>query len=143
MLTNFGVTNTVKVHVSGNIGPNRLNDTVDQWSGVKLDSGDTPIRSAPANIQAQMSDVPLFTVPVPVSMQSASNSYKRVVSQAGYNNVRDSVDIRVINDVIQRRYTNFLHSQSEVGGWPSLSSLMSRGIATVMECRIFGNWLVG
>jgi hypothetical protein len=55
-------------------------------------------------------------------MQSASNCYKRVVSQAGYNNVRDSVDIRVINDVIQRRYTNFLHSQSEVGGWPALNT---------------------
>ena len=122
VLTNFGVTNTVKVHVAGNIGPNRPNDTVDQWACVRLDSGDTPIKSGPADIQAQMSDVPLFTVPVPVTMQSASNCYKRVVSQAGYNNVRDAVDLRVINDTIQRRYTNFLESQSEVGGWPALNT---------------------
>ncbi len=121
-LTNFGVTNTVKVHVAGNIGPNRLNDTLDQWSLVKLDSGDTPIRSAPADIQAQMSDVPLFTVPAPVSLQSASNGFKQVISLAGYSNVRDAVDLRVINDVLQRRYTNSLTSQTEVGGWPALNT---------------------
>jgi hypothetical protein len=42
----------------------------------------TPIRSAPADIQAQMSDVPLFTPPVPVTAHSASNAYKQVVSLA-------------------------------------------------------------
>lgn len=122
VLTNFGVTNTVKVHVSGNIGPNRPNDTLDQWSLVKLDSGDTPIRSAPADIQAQMSDVPLFIPPVPVTQHSASNAYKQVISLGGYSNVRDAVDLRVITDVLQRRYTNFLMSQSEVGGWPALNT---------------------
>ena len=89
---------------------------------MKLDSGNTPIRQAPANIQAQMSDVPLFTAPVPVTTQVASNAYKRVVSLAGYNNVRDAVDVRIINDVVQRRYTNSLESQSQVGGWPALNT---------------------
>lgn len=122
VLTNFGVTNTVKVHVSGNIGPSRPNDTLDQWALVKLDSGDVPIRSAAANIQAQMSDVPLFTPPVPVSLHSASNAYKQVISLAGCSTVRDAVDWRVLTDVLQRRYTNFLTSQSEVGGWPVLNT---------------------
>jgi len=118
---NYGVTNTIKVHVSGNIGPNRPNDTMDQWSLVML-SDQTPIRSAPADIQAQMSDVPLFTPPVPVTAHSASNAYKRVVSLAGYNNVRDTVDLRVISNVVNRTFTSYPHSQSEVGGWPTLNT---------------------
>jgi hypothetical protein len=122
VLTNFGVTNTVKVHVAGNIGPNRLNDAVDNWSLVQLDSGDLPIRQASAAITNQMSDVPLFMPPVPVTEHSASNAYKQVISLAGYSQVRDAVDLRVINDVIQRRYTNFLTSQTEVGGWPALNT---------------------
>jgi len=122
VLTNFGVTNTVRVYVSGNIGPSRPNDTLDQWALVKLDSGDVPIRSAAANIQAQMSDVPLFTPPMPVTQHSASNAYKQVISLAGCSTVRDAVDARVLTDVLQRRYTNFLASQSEVGGWPALNT---------------------
>lgn len=122
VLTNFGVTNTVKVHVKGNLGPNRLNDTLDQWALVRLDSGDTPIRQASAAITNQMSDSPLFTAPVPVTQHSASNAYKQVVSLAGYSSVRDAVDARVITDVLLRRYTNFLTSQTEVGGWPALST---------------------
>lgn len=121
-LTNFGVTNTVKVHVRGNLGPNRLNDSVDQWALVKLDSGDLPIRQASADITNQMSDLPLFTAPVPVTQHSASNSYKLVVSLAGCANARDAVDSRVVTDVLLRRYTNFLTSQSEVGGWPVLNT---------------------
>ncbi len=121
-LTNFGVTNTVKVHVKGNLGPNRLNDTLDQWALVKLDSGDLPIRQASSDITNQMSDVPLFSPPVPVTQHSASNAYKQVVSLAGYSSVRDAVDSRVITDVLQRRYTNFLTSQTEVGGWPALNT---------------------
>ena len=117
----YGVTNTVKVHVSGNIGPNRANDTMDEWSLVML-SDRTPIRSAAADIQAQMSDVPLFTPPVPVTTQSASNAYKRVISLAGYNNVRDAVDLRVISNVVQQTFTSYIHSQSEVGGWPVLNT---------------------
>jgi hypothetical protein len=121
-LTNFGVTNSVKIHVSGNIGPSRPNDTMDQWALVKLDSGDTPIRQAAANIQTQMSDVFLFTPPVPVTLHNASNAYKQVISLAGCNQVRDAVDLRVLTDVLQRRYRDFLTSQSEVGGWPALNT---------------------
>lgn len=122
VLTNFGVTNTVKVHVTGNIGPSRPNDNIDQWALVKLDSGDLPIRLASADITNQMSDVPLFIPPVPVMQHSASNAYKQVISRAGYSQVRDAVDARVLTDVLQRRFTNFLTSQSEVGGWPVLNT---------------------
>jgi len=122
VLTNFGVTNTVKVHVSGNIGPSRPNDNLDQWTLVKLDGGDLPIRQASADITNQMSAVPLFTPPAPVTQHSASNAYKQVISRAGYSQMRDAVDARVLTDVLRRRYANFLASQSEVGGWPALNT---------------------
>lgn len=122
VLTNFGVTNTVKVHVAGNIGPSRPNDGVDQWALVKLDSGDLPIRQAAADITNQMSDLPLFTPPVPVTQHSASNAYKQVISLAGYYPVRDAVDARVISNVVNRQFFDFLQSQSQVGGWPALNT---------------------
>jgi hypothetical protein len=122
VLTNFGVTNTVKVHVAGNIGPSRPNDNLDQWTLVKLDDGDVPIRLASADITNQMSDIPLFTPPVPVTQHSASNAYKQVISLAGYYPVRDAVDVRVISNVVNRQFFDFLQSQSQVGGWPALNT---------------------
>lgn len=122
VLTNFGVTNTVKVHVSGNIGPSRPNDDINQWALVKLDDDDLPIRLASDDIKSQMSDVPLFTPPVPVTEHSASNAYKQVVSLAGYFPVRDAVDARVISNVVNRQFFDFLQSQSQVGGWPVLNT---------------------
>jgi len=122
VLTNFGVTNTVKVHVTGNIGPSRPNDNGDQWALVKLDAGDVPIRQASAAITNQMSDLPLFTVPAPVTQHSASNAYKQVISLAGYYPLRDAVDWRVISNVVNRQYFDFLQSQSQVGGWPVLNT---------------------
>lgn len=122
VLTNFGVTNTVKVHVAGNIGPSRPNDNLDQWTLVKLDDDDVPIRLASADITNQMSDVPLFTSPAPVTQHSASNAYKQVVSLAGYYPVRDAVDARVISNVVNRQFFDFLQSQSQVGGWPALNT---------------------
>lgn len=121
-LTNYGVTNTVKVHVSGNIGPSRSNDGADQWALVKLDNGDLPIRQAAVDITNQMSDVPLFTPPVPVTQHSASNAYKQVISLAGYYPARDAVDARVVSNVVNRQFVDFLQSQSQVGGWPELNT---------------------
>ena len=69
-----------------------------------------------------MSDVPLFTPPVPVTAHSASNSYKRVLSLAGYNTVRDAPDVRVLSNVVKRVFGAYLHSQSEVGGWQALNT---------------------
>ncbi|MSU58329.1 MAG: hypothetical protein EXS35_09135 [Pedosphaera sp.] len=117
----YAATNTIKVHVKGTIGPNRVNDTMDEWTGVWT-STDIPIRSAATDVQSQMSDVPLFTPPVPITAHSASNSYKQVLSLAGYNNVRDSVDDRIRSNVVVRAFGAYLHSQSEVGGWPALNT---------------------
>jgi hypothetical protein len=119
--TTYASVNTIKVHVAGNLGPSRANDTVDQWAGVWTQT-DTPIRSAAADVQSQMSDVPLFTSLVPITTSFASNAYKQVISLAGYNQVRDSVDLRVISNVVSRQFFVNLSSQSQVGGWPVLET---------------------
>ena len=45
-----------------------------------------------------------------------------MISLAGYNNMRDSVDTRAISNVLKRVFGDYLHSQSEVGGWPALNT---------------------
>lgn len=45
----------------------------------------------------------------------------RVLAQAGASLVRDAVDLRMVDDVRQRR-GRLINSQSEVGGWPVLKS---------------------
>jgi hypothetical protein len=53
----------------------------------------------------------------PVSPASA----ERVLAQAGASLVRDAVDLRIVDDVRQRR-GRLINSQTEVGGWPVLKS---------------------
>jgi len=119
--TTWGVTDQLKVYVSGNIAPNRPTDDMDQWALVSLSDG-TNIRNAASDVQAQMSDVPLFVPSVPITTQSAKEAYELVIRHAGYNCKRDAVDLRIINNVKQRNFNNYLHSQEEVGGWPTLNT---------------------
>ncbi len=119
-----GVSGQVKVHVAGNIGPNRKTDTGSEWSLVWTDN-DTPssvITSAASNVKAQMSNAPLFSPPVPVTEQSAQSAYDAVLAQAGAWKKRDAVDLRIVKNVVDRKWSNYLHSQAEVGGFPPLQS---------------------
>jgi hypothetical protein len=116
-----GVTNQLKVYVDGNIGPNRIDDTQNPWLSVYVENGPN-ILQADDSIQAQMSDLPLFSSPVPVTMQPAVDAYESVIRSSGCSLWRDSVDMRIVSDVINRKFNNYLHSQEEVGGWPVLKS---------------------
>ena len=119
--TKWGVTDQLKVYVSGNIGPNRSTDDIDQWSLVALSDG-TNIRNAASDVQAQMSDVPLFVSSVPLTTQSARQAYELVIKHAGYSCKRDAVDLRIINNVTHGNFSDYLHSQDEVGSWPELNT---------------------
>jgi hypothetical protein len=116
-----GVTDQLKVYVDGNIGPNRTDDTLNPWLSVYVEKGPN-ILQAPDSIRAQMSDLPLFSSPVPVTMQTAEEAYASVIQSSGCNLWRDSVDTRILSDVINREFNDYLHSQEEVGGWPVLKS---------------------
>lgn len=74
----------------------------------------------------------LFSVPA-VATQSAPEAYTLVLAYAGCRlPARDSVDARVVSDVLQgiatfrgskNNYPGIIDSQTDVGGWPALASL--------------------
>ena len=115
----YGITDQLRVYVSGNIGPSRPSADLDQWRSVRLDGGGY-IEYASAEAKAHMSGEPLFAAPIPVTTHTAFEAYDAVIRDAGCSNVRDSVDLRVLDDVANRRYGEYLRSQDEVGGWPEL-----------------------
>lgn len=114
-----GVSDQVRVYVSGNQGPHWTSATADSLAGVFID-GKRPLSAAPADVRAQFSTRPLFAAPVPVTTLGPEDAYRQVLDQAGCSRVRDSVDRRVLADVLARHFGKVLKSQAEVGGWPDL-----------------------
>jgi hypothetical protein len=53
----------------------------------------------------------------PIVTESAQDAYDHVIAHAGASNVRDEVDIRVINDVLNGTGT-IIDDEDEVGSWP-------------------------
>jgi len=87
----------------------------DPWSLViwyNLDAGEiaTIKQSSPFDVE-------------PVTTHSADVAYERVLADAGVTlPVRDSVDVRVIDEVINGT-GSIIDDEDEVGGWPALYSL--------------------
>jgi len=96
-------TNTL--YVSGNYMYGSEEVTNNNWLGVK----NSPIKS----------DTP-FEVPY-VETHSAETAYRLVLAEAGASLVRDSVDERIVNDVINGTGA-IIYSQNDVGGYPELKS---------------------
>ncbi|MDR7331127.1 hypothetical protein [Roseateles asaccharophilus] len=57
----------------------------------------------------------------PVTVDAPDKTLERVLAGVGASLVRDAVDQRLVDDVRQRR-GKLINSQTEVGGWPVLSS---------------------
>ncbi len=122
VITKHTYTSAAKAYVNGNIGPNRPNNTMNQWAGVFLDdSAMTPILSAASQWQNQMSNTPLFTAPVAVTTQAADAIFDLVLDNAGCSHHRDSADARIVNNVRTNNFTGRIESQTSVGGWPTLN----------------------
>ncbi|MBW2457301.1 MAG: hypothetical protein JRI68_22525, partial [Deltaproteobacteria bacterium] len=118
-----GVTDQVKVHVAGNVGPNRPTDSGDEWAVVWAGTDpDDAIANAASDIKAQMSDAPLFAPAVPVTEESAEQAYQSVMAHAGFSTKRDAVDLRVLQDVVNRSWHDYVNSQEDVGGFPPLQA---------------------
>jgi hypothetical protein len=113
-----GVVDRLKVYVAGNIGPHRTQGDIDEQA--VLFSEKTPMRKAGAAEQAQVSDQPLFSAPIAVTIQPAEQAAKLVLEQVGCNTKRDAIDLRILDDVEHVRLGKVVHSQDDVGGWPVL-----------------------
>ncbi|MEJ2244719.1 MAG: hypothetical protein P8Y80_01340 [Acidobacteriota bacterium] len=71
-------------------------------------------------VQARIASKP-FDAP-PVATASARDAYKAVLAAVGAcRPVRDSVDARIVNNVIEGK-GRIINSQKDVGGWPDLRS---------------------
>ncbi len=112
-----GVWSPGKVYVKGNIGPSRSNDTLPETNWVEVKAG------APAGV--------IVTSPAPapaVNSTTAMEAYNRVIAEGGVGNSRglscdgswynrrDSIDVRVINDV-KAGTGKIIDDPSQVGGW--------------------------
>ncbi|MBD2100691.1 polysaccharide lyase family 1 protein [Leptolyngbya sp. FACHB-261] len=96
-----------KVYLQGNIGPNRPDDSGDQW----LIAGRAKYRS----------DRPALE-PSGIHTDPANTAYERVLASAGAITAgRDSVDQRLLQSV-RNGTGGMIDSPREVGGWPNLSS---------------------
>lgn len=94
-------------------------------SGNRIDSNKDGILNGTNTGPAMFKD--LYTVlgaryPLPqVSTDSAKVGYERVLAFGGASAMRDAVDARVVNEVIQQ-IGAIIDSQDDVGGFPALSS---------------------
>jgi hypothetical protein len=108
-------------YVSGNIMAGNDKISEDNWNGVDTE----------ADLLKVKADQP-FTC-VAVNQQLADEAYKLVLKNAGASKSRDSIDIRIVEEVIagtSRFGASFMgggkgiiDSQKDVGGWPNLKSL--------------------
>ncbi|NBW37768.1 MAG: hypothetical protein EBR30_22660 [Cytophagia bacterium] len=72
-----------------------------------------------------------LTTPASATTQTAVQAYEKVLLYAGASLKRDAVDIRIVNDVINKTFfangsngssSGLIDSQEDVGGWPELVS---------------------
>lgn len=103
---------TCRMYVNGNYVDGYPDVTADNSKGISA----SPLLTV---------DEILQNVPYPVwsvDMQTAGDAFNAVLWHAGaFVPNRDSCDIRIVNDVINRT-GKIIDSQSEVGGWPVLNS---------------------
>ncbi len=96
------------LYVKDNIGPGRITNSGDDWLVV-----DGPISGRSFSPVEPLSNV---------TIDSVDEVFDKVIKNAGATiPMRDSVDERIINDVINGT-GQFIDSQNEVGGWPKLDS---------------------
>ncbi len=54
-----------------------------------------------------------------IQQHDALTAYRRVLAEAGASRARDSVDVRIVNEVMHRT-GRVIDSQDDVGGWPEI-----------------------
>lgn len=118
--TDFGTESNINAYFRGNIGPHRPRDDMDERAVVFTDSGASDPISRDSSARARISDTPLFSSTVPITVQPAEMAMNDVFADAGCSVERDAIDTRVIGDARAVRPARTLSSQADVPeGWPS------------------------
>jgi len=114
-----GVVDRLQVFISGNLGPHRPTDDLDQLAGVFTDQKQR-MRSAEPAVLGQIARQRLFSSQPAVTVEKAEDAYRRVLASVGCSAKRDAVDRRILEDIDTRRFGRVVKSQDDVGGWPAL-----------------------
>jgi hypothetical protein len=123
------------LYLEGNKLKHRPEVEQDQWTGVRLSSGDLTRQYLHLN-QNKDGDGSLISHPIPSDIYSqtltADSAYVSVLRKAGASLSRDQVDQRIVQEVRTGKTTykgsktgllGIIDSQEDVGGWPELKSL--------------------
>jgi pectate lyase len=106
---------TPKIYVKDNVGPRRLDPSIDDWAVVKY--GWDERQHAPEQYRSNSP----FAVP-PVTTTSANDAFEQVLASCGATMpVRDGVDTRIAGDV-RNKTGAIIDSPAQVGGYPQLAS---------------------
>jgi hypothetical protein len=111
-------TKTARGYFSGN-WMNGSNPS-DPWSLVYFYNGTYPWTGAELAVYKQSGPIPIEPNRQ-ITNEDAVTAYSRVLEQVGTSLYRDSVDNRVINDVINGT-GKIIDHEEQVGGWPVLNS---------------------
>jgi len=114
---NIGTEGDVQLYVKDNIGPNRPDNSYDDWAIVGHRDGGETHYPAPTQYQATTP----HSMPALPTM-SVFDAYDDVLATAGATKQgRDDVDIRIVDDVTNGT-GSLIDDPFEVGGWPDLAS---------------------
>ncbi|WDQ16694.1 hypothetical protein [Rhodopirellula sp. P2] len=118
----------VTAYARGNINSKRPSQSDPEWNAIGCESGCGTYMQEPAPT-AWQSSMP-FDFPLQhVASMSATAIRDGVIGGAGANLVKDAVDTRIFNDVLNGT-GGFVSHPSEVGGWPQLTGMKSVPVDT-------------
>lgn len=124
-----------KFYLEGNVLEGRPEITLNQWQGVRLENSEKTnlYLDVCKNTDDKGYHIP-FTLPSYIieKTKSAIEAYEYVVLNAGSSLQRDSIDARIIGELVSGKpkfkgsktgLPGIIDSQRDVGGWPELQSL--------------------
>jgi hypothetical protein len=112
-VTKHGVHSGVQVWLYGNWIREATGSFSQVASSIRLDS-DISIAEALPNIRCQLSSERLFTSPNSPSLDLGGDGLSRLLSDVGSGPIRDSIDQRVVNNVLRGKTRPVLRSQKDL-----------------------------
>jgi hypothetical protein len=120
-------------YITGNVMENNKNVTKHNWKGVVISRGETDKdnNSEKQVLEKSRADKPFCFEPIPA--HGTEEAYSMVLKYSGASLKRDSVDLRVIEEVktgtakfgewFDGGGKGIIDSQEQVGSWPELKNL--------------------
>ncbi len=105
-----------KIYLEGNY----VNGNAASWDNITMDGSETRDKTSLKN-SAKLTSQWTTNLTALDFIESATEAYNTVLAYAGASKVRDAVDERILNQV-KAGTGALINSQTEVGGYPSLSS---------------------